>query len=105
MTNVFRHIGKNHLRGLLLQLLGLRKNVCHVATEDRSWDPQAFERFQKYLWLRLLTDICIASHWQKSFMRCGVAAVRVMAKFISCGYREHFTRPACIRTFFENSTV
>jgi hypothetical protein len=45
MTNVFRHIGKNHLRGSLLRLLGLQQNLFHVATEDISWDPQVFERF------------------------------------------------------------
>jgi hypothetical protein len=85
MTNGFRRIGKNHLRGLLLRVLGLRQNLFHVATEDISWDPQAFECFQKYHWLRLLADIWNSSHWQKSFMRFVVVAIRVTAKFISCG--------------------
>jgi hypothetical protein len=97
MTNVFRQIGKNHLRGSLLRLLGLRRNLFHVATEDISWDPQAFERFRKYLWLRFLADICISSHRQKSFMRFVVAAIRVRAKFISCG--QHIMGPPGIRTF------
>jgi hypothetical protein len=31
----------------LLRVLGLQQNLFHVATEDISWDPEAFERFSK----------------------------------------------------------
>jgi hypothetical protein len=66
MTNMFRQIGKNHLRGSLLRLLGLRQNSFHVAKEDISRVHRAFECFYKYHWLRFLADICISSHLAKN---------------------------------------
>jgi hypothetical protein len=83
----------------LLRVLGLQRKLFHVATEDISWDPHAFERFRKYHWLGFLDDKCVSSDWQKSLTRFIVAAIRVTAKFISCGYRGHIMGPPGIRTF------